>query len=288
MPRRCLTSGRKFSITTSAFTTILFRTSTPRGCLRSRVIERLLRWRLRKSKPIAVESPSSSWRASTLMTEAPMSASWRTAVGPERAGAGQLALHEDGGLEARIVLVARHDERGYLALLHAFAQLEHGRPRHLDASKRQRVTLGRAAGQVLVELLEADGVLVLELHPRRALGVEVGRLLHALGLELLRRHLGVLAELFTVGHHAAVAGTRHHDGQQAIGIAEREVERGVPALGEPAHVGLLDRERVEEAAEVFDGAVLRVRFRILGDVRRRVAAGVVGDRPVAPREELHL
>ena len=93
MPSRFLTSGRKFSTTTSARAAIFLMISTPRGCLRSSVIERnLFRCRFRKSKPSAVESPSISSRASILMTLAPMSASWRTAVGPERArSAGRMA-----------------------------------------------------------------------------------------------------------------------------------------------------------------------------------------------------
>src|SRR5437763_5987566 len=85
MPRRFFTSGRKFSTTTSARATSFWRSSRPRGCFRSSVSARLVRWRFRKSKPSAVESPSISSRASTLMTLAPMSARRRTAVGPERA-----------------------------------------------------------------------------------------------------------------------------------------------------------------------------------------------------------
>src|SRR3990167_3379504 len=85
MPSRRLTSGRKFSTTTSACAARRRRTSSPRGCLRSSVSARLLRCRFRKSTPSAVESPSVASRASTRTTCAPMSASWRTAVGPERA-----------------------------------------------------------------------------------------------------------------------------------------------------------------------------------------------------------
>src|SRR3990167_4176621 len=85
MPSRCLTSGRKFSTRTSAFAASRRSTSRPRGCFRSSVSARLFRWRFRKSNPSAVESPSISSRASTRTTCAPMSASCRTAVGPERA-----------------------------------------------------------------------------------------------------------------------------------------------------------------------------------------------------------
>ena len=57
----------------------------PRGDLRSRVMERLFRWRFSESKPRRGKSPPVSSRAQIWMTLAPMSASWRTQVGPERA-----------------------------------------------------------------------------------------------------------------------------------------------------------------------------------------------------------
>src|SRR5712692_1691746 len=52
MPRRCLTSGRKFSTTTSARAAILFSSATPSGALRSSVMLRLLRCRFMKSEPL--------------------------------------------------------------------------------------------------------------------------------------------------------------------------------------------------------------------------------------------
>ena len=59
--------------------------SIPRGDLRSSVSERLLRCRFSESKPRRTKSPSVSSRAEIWITWAPMSASWRTQVGPERA-----------------------------------------------------------------------------------------------------------------------------------------------------------------------------------------------------------
>src|SRR6266545_2557165 len=85
MPRRALTSGRKFSTTTSARATSRLRISRPSGALRSSVIERLFRWRFWASKPRREKSPSMSSRAATWTTLAPMSASCRTQVGPDLA-----------------------------------------------------------------------------------------------------------------------------------------------------------------------------------------------------------
>src|SRR5262249_25891165 len=57
---------------------------------------------------------------------------------------------------------------------------------------------------------------------------------------------------------------------------------------EPAHVGLVDLEGVEEPHDVGGGEVLRVGLGIVGHVRRRIAAGVEGDAAIAPSEEAHL
>src|SRR5262245_5823228 len=52
----------------------------------------------------------------------------------------------------------------------------------------------------------------------------------------------------------------------------------------------LDAERVEHAANVVAGALLRVALDVLGNVRWRIAARIVGDAAVAAREmpELRL
>ncbi len=88
MPRRSLTSGRKFSTTMSAFFTSFRKSSIPSGSFRFRVRLRRLRCRFCQSAVLrpAPNAPSASSAAgrSILMTSAPQSASWRTAVGPER------------------------------------------------------------------------------------------------------------------------------------------------------------------------------------------------------------
>src|ERR1700753_3239144 len=89
MPSLPLTSGRKFSTTTSAFFTSRMKVSRPLGLLRLSVIARLLRCKFWKSDPRrappSCSPPASSSSASTLMTLAPQAARWRTQVGAERA-----------------------------------------------------------------------------------------------------------------------------------------------------------------------------------------------------------
>src|SRR5262249_60430045 len=82
---RTVGGGRNYPGGAPAPATRRLRISTPRGDLRSSVIERLFRCRFWKSEPRRANSASTSARASTLMTRAPMSASWRTHVGPARA-----------------------------------------------------------------------------------------------------------------------------------------------------------------------------------------------------------
>ena len=51
---------------------------------------------------------------------------------------------------------------------------------------------------------------------------------------------------------------------------------------------LVDLQRIEHGADVVAGAILRIARRVLGHVRGRVAAGIVGDAAVAPPEIAHL
>ena len=139
-----------------------------------------------------------------------------------------------------------------------------------------------------MELLPALRVLVDELHARRPPAVELRDRRHAVGLEPLRDELGVLPERLAVGDDAAVAAARDDQGQRAVRVLDAEEQRGVAAHGQAAHVGPRDAQVVEDALDVVDGALLRVRGGIVGHVGGRVPAGVEGDAPVAPGEEPHL
>src|SRR3972149_4752651 len=120
-------------MTTSARATSFFRISMPRGCLRSSVIARLFRWRFRKSKPIAVESPSTSSRASTLMTLAPMSASRRTGAGPGRARVRSMTVRCSSGKDIGGPPVSLPGEIRLQDLERLLAAGELGRHRVADA-----------------------------------------------------------------------------------------------------------------------------------------------------------
>ena len=104
---------------------------------------------------------------------------------PRRA---DLPLHEDRGLEARLVLVARHDQRGHVEPLEPRLELVDRGPLHLHAAHGQRVARG-SRRELVVELQPAPRVLVDELHPRRPARVHARDLRHALGLEPPHRGL---------------------------------------------------------------------------------------------------
>src|ERR1700738_4065334 len=105
MPRRALTSGRKFSTTTSAFAARRRNTASPLGSLRLSEIARLLRCRFWKSDPCrgppGCSPAEASVRASILMTLAPQSANCRTAVGPERTRVRSSTVKRERAVEAR-------------------------------------------------------------------------------------------------------------------------------------------------------------------------------------------
>src|SRR6476646_10045720 len=105
MPSFALTSGRKFSTTTSAFSASRLNTSSPFGSFRLSVIARLLRCKFWKSDPCrappSCSLPASSSSASTLTTLAPQSANCRTQVGPERTRVRSSTVKRDRAVEAR-------------------------------------------------------------------------------------------------------------------------------------------------------------------------------------------
>src|SRR5206468_500339 len=122
----------------------------------------------------------------------------------------------------------------------------------------------------------------------RSLRVHLGRLHHAVFFEAARDDLGVLAELVALAGHAAVAGAGDNERERPVRMPQAEVERREAAHREAAHVGLLDLQAVEHAADVLGRALLRVRLHVVGHVRGRIAARVERDRAIAAREESHL
>src|SRR5678815_4682898 len=96
----------------------------PSGLLRLSVIDCLLRCRFWKSKPwrlppIASVLEPGSGGGSILMTDAPQSASWRTAVGPARCAVRSRTLMWESGrvviFRFPLLLGARHSSGAHVA-----------------------------------------------------------------------------------------------------------------------------------------------------------------------------
>jgi hypothetical protein len=138
------------------------------------------------------------------------------------------------------------------------------------------------------ELLPAAGVLVLELDACGALGVALGHLGRALGAERLGHHVRLGAERLLALGLRAVAAARDHQRTYPVRVAQAQVQRAEPAHGEPDDVGTIDPGGVQHGDRVGDGPRLGVGLEVARNVGRRIAAGGVGDAPVAPAEGAEL
>ena len=138
--------------------------------------------------------------------------------------------------------------------------------------------------ELLDEFLESARVLALELHPGRPFAVLRAGRRHALGIERLRRSLAFGAELVLLARLGAVAAARDNERPRAVRMREADVQGREPAHGEPDHVRLVDLQVIEDCDDVVARSGLRVFLDVVGNVRRRIAAGVVRDAAVAPRE----
>ena len=71
-------------------------------------------------------------------------------------------------------------------------------------------------------------------------------------------------------------------------MPQAEIQRHVAAHGQPSDVGPGNVQMLHQAAQVLDRLILGVGGGVFGYVRRRVAAGGVGDDPEAPGEKVDL
>src|SRR5262252_4002337 len=89
--------------------------SRPSVLLRLRVMARLLRCRFWKSKPWRLPPTTSPWAepgGSILITAAPQSASWRTAVGPARCAVRSSTVRSASGMLVMVIPFSMRCERG--------------------------------------------------------------------------------------------------------------------------------------------------------------------------------
>src|SRR5215813_7945856 len=87
---------------------------------------------------------------------------------------------------------------------------------------------------------EAARILVLELHARWAFRIALRHLGHALGVEIGRGLLRLLLELLALLALGAVAAARNHDALRAIGVAQPEMQRCEATHRETDHMRLGD------------------------------------------------
>ncbi len=139
-----------------------------------------------------------------------------------------------------------------------------------------------------LELREAARILVLELHPGRAVGVFLGKGFDAVLVQEGRDGGGLGAERFLLAFLRAIAAAGDDQRQGACGVAEAEMQRREAAHRQADHMRLADAQVVQHGGDVVRGAGLGVACRIVRDIGRRIAARGVADRAVALAEMPHL
>ena len=159
----------------------------------------------------------------------------------------------------------------------------------LHAAHGHGVALGRAVGELLLELRPTARVLVAVLHARRAGAIELGHGRHALALDArgeaahssLNRCLAAGSVEAPLPAAAAVSDSamlRMADGEFEAAVAPIDSPTSAPWRFEPA----------DHCCGIVGGALLGVGIHGRRDVRRRPTARGVGDAAIAAREIAHL
>src|SRR5579885_1748863 len=142
--------------------------------------------------------------------------------------------------------------------------------------------------QLRQELGVPARILVLVLHPRRPGAVGLCHLGHAAGLDLRCRARDLLGELLPLVRLRAIPAAGDHQGAGPLGIGKTKMQHGKPAHRYADNVRLRDVERVQHCPDIVARPLLRVLLPVFWHIRRRIAACVVGDAAVPPREEAEL
>ena len=110
----------------------------------------------------------------------------------------------------------------------------------------------------------------------------------ALALQAVGHRVGLALKVGAGVLRRTVAAAGDHEGRGAGRVLEAEVDGREPAHTQAHDVSPLDAEVVEDGDGVRHRVGLAVRVDVLRHVGGRVAAGVVGDTAIAPREMAEL
>src|SRR5215472_2152164 len=143
-------------------------------------------------------------------------------------------------------------------------------------------------GEVSGKLGPAARVLVLKLHPCGTLCIGLSGDLHAGVCDQRCRLCRLVVELLAFVGLGAIAASGDDEGRRPVGMGQTEMQRSETPHREADDMRLGDRQSVQHDPNVLAGAFLRITGPILRHVGRRVAARIVSDAAVAPREVAYL
>ncbi len=203
--------------------------------------------------------------------------------------AGQGLLEEIARLDARLVLVAEHDQRRHVESRNALLMRIERRPLRLHTAHRVGDAERRAGAELSDEVPVFRRILFLEAVARRGGRVMLGEHAHTFIEGELGEHLHAGGELAGL-HVGAAADAGQRDRAHARWMPERELQGRGRTHRDADDMRILETEPVEHRADIARGDVLRIR----GDRRRyvggRIAALAIGDTAprVLPRRDLQI
>lgn len=199
---------------------------------------------------------------------------------------GRMVSDEATGFMRREVLIARHHEHRQFKLCKLGAQRSDRQPvgerdaHELFSSDRRQIVEKRK------KILPAARILGLENRP-------LGRLLdcrEGFGCSTLcnivsQRPRASQPPLAITG---AGAGTNHHQAMHTLGMREGEIECDIAASCLTDEVRTPDTKGIKQSREIIDQLPVQPTVVITRHGGRRIAAPVVGNRPIASTEEAQL
>src|SRR5271166_7192102 len=142
--------------------------------------------------------------------------------------------------------------------------------------------------ELALEVREGAWAFVLQLHPRRPIGIARSELFHVLFQQEGHRAGDLRAEILPLGRICPIAAAGDRQRAGARRMPEAEMQRCEPAHGKADDMGAPQLQMIQHGGDVVGRAVLRILPHILRHIRRRIAAGVVRDCAVALAEMAQL
>src|SRR5262249_25954137 len=164
-------------------------------------------------------------------------------------GSRDVLLHQQGGLQAGPVLVARQHQCRGGHRLHLVDEIVERGALALYAELGVGGADGGMLSEALLELRKAARVFVFKLHPGRAVGVFLREGGHAFGAQSGDNAFNFFVEFVLLALLRAIAAARNRERQGAMRVPETEMQGREPTHGQADDMRLVDPQMVQHRGD---------------------------------------